>query len=306
MPGPTDETTGSGSSGADSPDPIHPYTDKGVPNVEIGVDGNSMLPGDAAKERIRRGKGKRYKGFPKKGKKNNDPYDLERIHQAYLDSPILDWYAYCATKGYNPSVVGLPWKSWVREKKYKNAWRSVQTEIEDAGTNLGPKTLLRALQAVKNVPETLAGMLSICHHAVSIHYDEIREDQKNLKEYQLKGGTGLVPRGTFSASTQDIAILAGAVTKTSQMLYDALGIDKSIGLNPEKWMQIVEEQLSRIDGTNESMAQAEVMEVEVMGASDIAGSLKDAIAKYLDPPRILDTAEEDAELKRAIEGTSAD
>lgn len=259
-----------------------PFTGKGEPNVSIGVDGNSFLPGDAAKERRRRGNDRRFKGFPKKKNLNYEHYDLPRIKKDYFDSPAADWYAYCATKGYNPSLKGIPWKTWVREKKYLSAWQGVREEVEREGAGIGPRALLNALRAAKNVPEVAAGMLALTNHCIQVHLREAAVDQKNP-----------TAKPTLTASVMDISMLASAMKATSEVLYKSLGIDTSMGIDPNRWMRMVEENLGRVEGLEQALEETEesktpkgsTFEIEVLGSQDAQAAIKFATETYLDKLR---------------------
>lgn len=248
-----------------------------------------LFPGHEKKRHRGKGNTRQFKGFPKVGG-NSSKYDRNRIKREYLESPIVDWQAYCESRRYNYQAEGLNWHAWMREKKYRTAWKNVSMEIEDAGSALGPRTLLRALEAVKEVPEALAGMLQVCKYSVQIHLDEVREDMAFVKQGQLTGTP--VPRGTkINAGSQDILFLSNALKNTADALYKALGIDMAAGINPERWMQLVEDQLSRIDGSAEAAQEAETMEFEIMGGSKARALMKEAVEKYLDKPQALPVIE---------------
>lgn len=231
------------------------------------------------------GKARRFRGFPKKGGGGgNTGYDLERIKQEYLESPVVEWSAYCGTRGYNPGLYALPWQKWVREKKYRNAWTSVRDELENEGLQLGPKLLLRQVRAVRQIPETASAMLSLLQHAIQVHMQEARHDQNLMAAAAREGKERPDQPLRFSAGSQDLMLLASAMKQTGELLYKSLGIDSSVGVSAAKWLGLVETELGQMEGNLDPKDQTNLVTVEVLGGSTMREAIGDAMARYLDRP----------------------
>lgn len=254
------------------------------------------LPGVAHKENLQHIYTKHpdnFVGFPKKpdkdGKTNgNTGYDLKRIRAEYLESPIIEWEAYCASRGYNPRVYTLPFRQWVRDKKMRQAWIGVRDQIENEGVTLGAHTLLKQLKAVRQIPETASRMMILLQHLIRVHTEEVIHDDILLKQAQDRRAndpTTKVEVGElrFSAGSQDLLFMSTALKQTSETLMKSLGINDS-NINAAKWQELVERELGRIDGETGLGEREEFIKVELIGAKDLQASLKEALAKYLDKP----------------------
>lgn len=269
------------------------YQGTGEPtNALAGVGGNSMLPGEAnsPKERRMRGSNKRFNPYPSRWAKSapmtkrQKVYDKQKIYDEYMESPVVEWHAYCATKGYNSDVQQFPWKQWVRQKKYRNTWHTVRDEIENEGIGLGPRTLLRQVKAIRQVPEALAGMLHLLQHALRTHMIEVNADQVAWRKAE---STGEIPEQRhlkFSLSASDLLMLSTALKTTGEFLYKSLGIDQSVGVSASKWVQMVEDELQRADGDLLLKEAGNVVSVEAMGAESVQDAIRLVMENYLDKP----------------------
>lgn len=246
-----------------------------------------LLPGAAADERKRR-KGKsrgNFTPFPRYKTAHGYTLDRKKIKAEYFESQVVDWSAYCETRGYNPEVDNFPWRQWVREKRYLNAWNGVKSELEVEGANIGPRRLLNALRAVKNVPEVSYGMLQLCHHAIAIHADEVRADNALIQERQRNRQAVQKNELIFSATPNDLVALSSALRTAKEVLFSSLGIDQALGLNVDHWMQTVEEKCSQLETVSEADKEhSSGLEVEVIGAEDALSAMKEAVEEYVDKP----------------------
>lgn len=223
---------------------------------------------------------KKFRGFPKA----NGYYHIERIRTDFLEAPEPDWLSYCAARTHNPDVKGLPWRAWVREKKYREAFRGVLADVEREGISLGPQLLLRQLRAVRSVPETAAAMLSLVQHSIRVHLDEAKADEIHLKQYRELGVP--LPTLRFTLDPAGCAMLASALKTTSELLHKSLGIDTSQGMTPERWKQLVDAEVGKMDGTQEIqvLTVKNPVKVEIMGAANLQESMKEAFEKWMDKP----------------------
>lgn len=233
-----------------------------------------------------------YRSLPKKP---NGQIDKEKVKEQYFASEHVEWKAFCESMKYNPTRTGeFPNARWVVQKKQARAYSSVRSELEERAINLGSRGLLETFRAVKDVPEVLSGVLQLCKYRIQEHAREIKYDQENeadyrnkLIEWQLSGEKkDAPPKRRFRAYSQDLLFLSRAVSDTSKMLYESLGIDNSNGVKPEQWMKMVEETGVRFDPTiKEQGADVEYMEVSIIGSDQLEKTLADAMVKYLDKPR---------------------
>jgi hypothetical protein len=230
-------------------------------------------------------KGKRFRGFPKNRNENIAGYDVARVKREFLAAPELEWAEYCQSQNYNPGLNHLPWRSWVREKKYRKAFNDVRADIEREGASVGPRLLLQQVRAVKAVPETASAMLSLIQHSIRIHLDEAKADEPHLKALREQG-IPLPPAMRFTLDPAGCAYLASALKQTSELLHKSLGIDTTVGMTPERWAQLVEQEVGKIDGTQELVTQGSKnpVSVEVMGATSMRDAVGDAFQKWMDKP----------------------
>ncbi len=257
------------------------------PNTGIGADvGNSVLPGVSATEHIRLKADAKFKGFPRIGA-NGSRYDTETIKADYMNTPIVEWDAFCALRGYNPRVYTFAWKSWVREKKYRNSWEKVREQIEDEGLALGPRTLLAQVRAIRTIPETAAAMLNLLQHSIRIHMDEAKHDEAQLKQHRDAGTVMPWKEQKFSLNVQSAMFLSSALKQTSELLYKSLGVDSSVGMNPTKWLDMVQSEVGKVDGTQEILAESQdsnPVRVQLMGGEDLQTVLAKAVECWMDKP----------------------
>lgn len=237
---------------------------------------------------------RKHKGFPRKKRPSGAfDYDHVRIRTEFFDASEMEWADYCAARDYNPSLNFFPWRSWVREKKYRRAFNDVKADIEREGSALGPRLLLQQVRAVRNVPETAAVMLQLIQHSIRIHLDEAKHDEPHLKALREQGIPIPPAKLRFSLDPSGAAMLASALKATSELLHKSLGIDTSIGMTPERWAQMVETEVGKIDGTLDSVTQGSKnpVTVEIMGTMGLKEALKDAFEKWMDKPGTADSLE---------------
>lgn len=235
---------------------------------------------------------KRFRGFPKKGG-NSSGYDTAAIKAEYLASDAQDWYAFCEARRYNAKALILPWRAWTREKRYREAFKAVADELEKEGIPLGPQLLLRRVRAVKAIPETATALMQLIQHSIRVHIDEADHDKVFLKQARERGIE--IPAGKlrFSLDPAGAAMLAGALKTTSELLQKSLGIDVTQGMSTDKWMQMVDDEIGRVDGTQDAVTQgtANPVQVEVIGAQSFTESMREAFEKWMDKPGAADALE---------------
>jgi hypothetical protein len=249
---------------------------------DIRPEGQSYLPGGETRAY---GKGKkdnhRFKSFPRLAN-HKGALDKGRIKREYLASPIVDWYAYCESRNYNPVANSLSFRQWVREKKVREGWRTLAAELEDESTIVGPRTLLSAIRAAKALPETAAGMLALIQHGIKLHLGDVAQDQMKARAM----GLDVVPHGQerFQLDGQGLCFYANALRQTSETLLKSLGIDSSMGLDPEKWIRLVEENMARLEMEQGDGSSEESVQVEIIGAGEGRALLERAVKQYMDHP----------------------
>lgn len=254
------------------------------PIGQIGLNGSSVFPGEAA-DQIRKSGAAKFRPFPSLGLKSGSSIlDRERVRREFMASPIEKWEPFCASMGYDPDGIKLSPRDWERDKKYKRGWNKIRKELEDHSTELGPNILLQAVKAASKVPESLASMLEVCRFKLNILLSEAAHDQAAIAQ---AGGYLPPDKRRFSATPGDISSLASALKTTSESLFKALGIESTTGIDVEKWGRTIENTLGKLDALDRGQEKTDIIEVEIMGTGDVRDTLREAMEKYLDKPRIV-------------------
>lgn len=226
----------------------------------------------------------KFKGFPRVGA-NGSSYDMARIKREYLDHAAVEWTDYCRARGYNPDAL-IPWRPWIREKKYRASCQLMAVELEKHSASLGPNLLLQKIKAVKYVPEAAAVMFQLVQHALRIHQAEAKQDEKILKQVATDGRQLVARDLHFSLDPGGILALSAALKQTSELLYKSLGIDPSSEMTPDRWQSLAETELAQIEGSTELLSEAEKspVTIEVIGAPSVKDAMSQAFDKWMDKP----------------------
>lgn len=259
-----------------------------APVAIAGAEGNSVFPGTAANEILRKeraGVMQRYAQPPQIETKRGPMLDRGKLKALFLDAPEYDWKAFCARMGYDAKMHLPERRLWERDKRYRRAWSRVQDELERESEDFGPQTLLRAVRAGKNVPATFEGMLTLLQGAIQIHLDESVLDQKILAANRAKGQPTLKKDLHTTASTNDLVCLSTALKMVSEGLYTSLGVDSAAGIDVDKWNKMVEQTYGKLESNAEEMSEgAAPIDVEIIGATDVRTALAESMERYLDKP----------------------
>lgn len=260
------------------------------PIGQIGLNGSSIFPGEAA-DQVRKSGAARFRPFPSQTlKTGTNIVDRERVRREFMASPIEKWEPFCASAGYDPDGIRLSPRDWERDKKYKRGWNKIRRELEDHSTELGPSILLQAVKAATKVPESLAGMLEVCRFQLNVLMADAEHDKQAAAN--APGGYLVPAARRFKASAGDISSLASALKTTSEALFKALGIESSTGIDVEKWGRTIENTLGKLDAMDRGQEKTDIIEVEIMSTGDVRETLREAMEKYLDKPRIHDVPPE--------------
>jgi len=230
--------------------------------------------------------GNRYKRLPRlvpstvKGRH----YDFARIKTEYMESEIIEWVEYCRSKNYNPYLDDFPWKKWVREKKSRNARIAIRADLENEGSLMGPTLLLKQVRAVRQVPELAAAFMQLIAHMVHIHQLEARHDQRLIADAATRGTTPNRAEFQLGLTHAECRSLSTAIKQTSEVLYNSLGIDSSAGVQAQKWIQLVEMELSQTEFTLTDEKTMNPLQIEVLGGGDMRQMIAETMEKYLDKP----------------------
>lgn len=195
--------------------------------------------------------------------------DKKALRKKFDEAPESNWNDFCRANNYNPTNRNVPGKLWQNEKVERLLWGRFKGDAEKYA-ELEPKTMLRAVQALEEVPALLMNFMQLMKQWVHLEVKRVQEDPKR-----------------YSTKTKDFSIMSAAIKQTAEAIYNSLGLEVNVFNTSGDFRKRL---MEKFEGATDEQTTELVFASFTKG--ELRDELKEAMEKYLDRPREPEKEEE--------------